>query len=148
MANKDVQDYLDKGLFGAPQLRPDEQKLFLGTFRERVVLALTIQEMESLKYDNLIIERLNTFDRGHFLINANVSLPAQDHYMKLAQTYEKNFRLVDTDHDKGKEETIGLVYAVDTPVDLDDIFVPNNFLAQREQEKRHHKLEDKLKKLF
>ncbi|MGY3765694.1 YueI family protein [Vagococcus vulneris] len=149
MSEKDVQDYLDKGLFGTPQVKPDEQRLFLGTFRERVALALTVSEMNTMKYDDLVVERINTFSKGHFLINANTNPDAQNHYMKMAQSYERNFRMVDTDIDNGPDKTIGLVYAVDTPINLDDVYVPNNYLSQKEAEqKKHHHLKDEFKKLI
>ncbi|MBP2966807.1 DUF1694 domain-containing protein, partial [Acinetobacter baumannii] len=41
MTQKDIQDYLDNGMYGAPQIRPDEVKKYLGTFRERVIFSMT-----------------------------------------------------------------------------------------------------------
>lgn len=35
-----LDDYLQKGMYGEKQLKPDEKRKYLGTFRERIVVAL------------------------------------------------------------------------------------------------------------
>ena len=40
MAGDDLNDRLTESLYGTPQVKPDEQRKYLGTFRERVALTL------------------------------------------------------------------------------------------------------------
>nr|WP_290032754.1 DUF1694 domain-containing protein [Ligilactobacillus cholophilus] len=45
-----LQEHLNKGMYGTPQLKPDEQRKYLGTFRERVDLTMTFAQLNSGKY--------------------------------------------------------------------------------------------------
>ena len=47
MTNDNLQEHLNNGLYGTPQLHPDEQRKYLGTFRERVSLAITFKEFSN-----------------------------------------------------------------------------------------------------
>src|SRR5699024_12498751 len=47
MTNDNLQEHLNNGLFGTPQLHPDEQRKYLGTFRERVSLTITFKEFSN-----------------------------------------------------------------------------------------------------
>ncbi|MBL3615984.1 DUF1694 domain-containing protein, partial [Bacillus sp. RHFS18] len=41
MSDKTVDLYLQQGMYGPLQTKPDERHLFLGSLRERVIIALT-----------------------------------------------------------------------------------------------------------
>lgn len=41
-----LQDHMNKGMYGTPQLKPDEKRKYLGTFRERVSLTITFQQLK------------------------------------------------------------------------------------------------------
>ena len=46
MAEQSQMDkHLQNSTFGVPKVNPDEQRRYLGTFRERVSLAMTIAEV-------------------------------------------------------------------------------------------------------
>lgn len=47
MTNDNLQEHLNNGLYGTPQLHPDEQRKYLGTFRERVSLTITFKEFSN-----------------------------------------------------------------------------------------------------
>ncbi|SID83289.1 Uncharacterized conserved protein [Mycobacteroides abscessus subsp. abscessus] len=38
---QNVDDYVKQGMYGQKQTKPDERRKFLGTIRERIVIALT-----------------------------------------------------------------------------------------------------------
>ena len=46
----ELQEHLNKGMYGTPKLKPDEQRKYLGTFRERVDLTVTFAQLNSEKY--------------------------------------------------------------------------------------------------
>lgn len=51
MVNKNVEDYLQEGIYGQKQNKPEERNMYLTTLRERVEIALTIgQVMQSNVY--------------------------------------------------------------------------------------------------
>ncbi|PEQ58519.1 hypothetical protein CN470_23610, partial [Bacillus cereus] len=54
MVNKNVEDYLQEGIYGQKQNKPEERNMYLTTLRERVEIALTIgQVMQSNVYSEV-----------------------------------------------------------------------------------------------
>lgn len=123
MSQKDVQDYLDKAMYGAPKIKPDEQKKYLGTFRERVVFIMKFEEAQKTNFDTFCLEQFKDYPQGTLLINANCPLTIQNHFMKLAQRKAINFRLVDTDEERLDPDDITMVFSLDTPANIEDISV-------------------------
>lgn len=123
MTQKDVQDYLDKGMYGTPQIKPDEVKKYLGTFRERVVFSMTCEEAKGSSYDLFCLEQFKTYKDGTLSINANSPLDIQNHYMKLAQQVGINFKMVDTELETVESDDITIVFSVDYAINLEDISV-------------------------
>lgn len=123
MSQKDIQDYLDKGMYGAPKIKPDEQKKYLGTFRERVVFIMRYDEAQKKEFDNFCLGRFKDYPEGTLLINANCPLNIQNHFMKLAQEKAINFRLVDTDESTLSPDDITMVFSIDSPTNIEDISV-------------------------
>ena len=53
MVNKNVEDYLQEGIYGQKQNKPEERNMYLTTLRERVEIALTIGLMQSNVYSEV-----------------------------------------------------------------------------------------------
>lgn len=123
MAKKDIQDYLDKGMYGTPQIKPDEQKKYLGTYRERIVFIMTFDEAKQTIYDSFCLEKFANHPDGTLLIDANSNMTIQNHFMKLTQQKKIDFRLVDSDAERLKGDDIAMVFTLSTPIDLEDISV-------------------------
>ncbi|MFC6347163.1 YueI family protein [Vagococcus carniphilus] len=123
MAKKDIQDYLDKGMYGTPKIKPDEQKKYLGTYRERVVFIMTFDEAKQNAYDAFCLEKFANHPDGTLLIDANSSMTIQNHFMKLTQQKKIDFRLVDSDAERLKGDDIAMVFTLSKPIDLEDISV-------------------------
>ncbi|MEG0255479.1 MAG: DUF1694 domain-containing protein [Vagococcus sp.] len=123
MGQKDIQDYLDKGMYGTPQIKPDEQKKYLGTYRERVVFAMTSEETTKISFDRFCLEKFSDYPKGTLLIDANADIKVQNHFMKLAQQKQIDFRLVDKDADCLDNQDIAMVFTLDQAVDIEDISV-------------------------
>lgn len=153
MTQKDIQDYLDKGLYGAPQIKPDEVRKYLGTFRERVVFSMTCEEAKGSSHDSFCLEQFKQYDSGTLSINANSPLEIQNHYMKLAQQIGINFKMVDTELGTVGPDDITIVFAVDYAINLEDISVksmnknPKQILPSKTIEKKTKK-QNLLKRLF
>lgn len=123
MSQKDVQDYLDKGMYGAPQIKPDELKKYLGTFRERVIFSMTYEEAKNTVHDNFCLERFDKYLNGTLSIDANSPLEMQNHYMLLAKKKNINFKLVDSDVETLSPSDITVVFSVDFAINLENISV-------------------------
>ncbi len=122
MEKNSVQQHLDKGMYGTPKLKPEEQQKYLGTFRERVILALTIPETQEQRHKAYLKKTMQTHSGHTLLINANIQQTAQDSLIAIATEAGTMFRVLDTD--ASNQETMGAVYAADTAVDVKNITVP------------------------
>ena len=121
---KDIQDYLDKGLYGAPQLKPDEQRKYLGTYRERVVFVLTLSELANSSYESFATNQFQQYEHGTLLVNALVKPNLQKKLITLTQNNHVLLKLVDTDHTQLSDDAIAVVYALDHAVNKSNINLP------------------------
>lgn len=71
-----IEEKLEQGLYGKPQLKPDEQKKYLGTFRERVILIITNQDANQDVYQKQFSKKLteNMNQSTQLLMKINDSL--------------------------------------------------------------------------
>ncbi len=129
MTEKNIQDYLDKGLYGAPQIKPEERDHYLGTFRERVYLTMTVAEMEAKENLPFLKQEIQINPSGKFLINANIADNLQTIYMQLAQEKHCEFTIVNnfSVHEK---DSLGLVYGADHAVNVKDIDIKQKYSNQ------------------
>lgn len=123
---KDVQDYLEKGMYGAPQIKPDEKRKYLGTFRERIYLSMTLAEMSKASNLAYFKAELTNNPNHQVLINAALAPHLQNTYMVAAQKANCPFKIVDTEN-QTQPDAIGLVYAGETAVDIDPISVTEKY---------------------
>lgn len=93
----EVQKHLDKGMYGSPSVNPDEQRKFLGTFRERVYIRMSIQQMKQSDYKKILEKHLPDYPDANILINGNISESLQSNYIQIAMKAKLKFTVVDTD---------------------------------------------------
>ncbi|GCF92194.1 hypothetical protein NRIC_00850 [Enterococcus florum] len=119
MAKDELQKHLDSGRYGTPKIKPDEQKEYLGTFRERCFLSMNIKEMRNKNNDAGLIKEIQKEPNAHLLINGAISLALQQRFMTIANKENIDFTIV-SDVVADQDEKIGLLlvsdHAVDEPV--------------------------------
>ncbi|WP_033796793.1 YueI family protein, partial [Bacillus pseudomycoides] len=120
MVNKNVEDYLQEGIHGQKQNKPEERNMYLGTLRERVEIALTIgQVMQSNVYTE-VANSMRTSQSLQLYVNGSISYPHLSKYIKLANEKNVPFTIV---QNKGTQTPIGLVLAHNTAVDKEQVYV-------------------------
>ncbi|EEL50840.1 hypothetical protein bcere0022_18470 [Bacillus cereus Rock3-44] len=130
MVNKNVEDYLQEGIHGQKQNKPDERNMYLSTLRERVEIALTIgQVMQSSVYTE-IANSMRTSQSLQLYVNGSISYPHLSKYIKLANEKNVPFTIV---QNKGTHTPIGLVLAHSTAVDKEQIYVEDAIFKQEMQ---------------
>lgn len=90
----DIQDYLKSHVFGQPQLKPDEKHSFLGNFRERVALALTIQQLRTVKAESLVRNVLTRYPGLRIYINGRMGKTLINRYLKVAVELDYPFTIL------------------------------------------------------
>ncbi|AOF49687.1 YueI family protein [Tetragenococcus halophilus] len=127
----EVQKHLDKGMYGTPSVNPDEQKRFLGTFRERVYVRMSIQQMKETENKKILEKHLTDYPNANVLINGNINESLQSSYIQMVMKASLKFTVVDTDL---KEDTdSGLLVISDKAVNEDTIDIQEKFTAEHAQ---------------
>ncbi|MDR0922096.1 MAG: YueI family protein [Lactobacillales bacterium] len=105
----EVQERLEQGMYGTPKIKPDELKKYMGTYRERVFLTMTIEEMKNDAYTLALEKELDNEEETVSLnLNGEMDTDLQTKYIKLAKQYDITFTLVNNDV-KNTPDSLGLV---------------------------------------
>lgn len=120
MEKSNVDEYLQKGIYGAKQTKPEERKKYLGTLRERIVVTLTNgQVMEKGVYPE-VEQFMKENPKATLLLNGNLDYSYLSDYIATATKHNINFSIVT---DKTHETNIGLVLTYDYAIDKDEIYI-------------------------
>jgi uncharacterized protein YueI len=117
-----VDDVLKEGMYGPKEIKPEEKRQFLGTYRERVVIALRIGQVAQQKVYPQVEQHMKEHPTSHLFLNGNISYEQLSKYVKLANKYKiENTIVTNKEHDTD----IGLVLAMSYAIDKEDIYVEN-----------------------
>lgn len=115
-----MDDYLQQGIHGVKETKPDERRRFLGTIRERVVVALT-QAQVAAKNVEPEVERLMDENRtAHLYLNGNMTYSVFSKYIEAAKKKDIAYTMVTN---KEHDSDLGLVLAHGHAIDKEDIFI-------------------------
>lgn len=120
MGNSKVDEYLQQGIHGAKQTKPDERRKFLTTIRERVVIALTQGEVMRKGVEPEVEQLMDGNREAHLFLNGNISYPYLSEYIKAAEKRGIEFTIVTN---KEYDSELGLVLAHDHAIDKEEIYL-------------------------
>ena len=120
MAGKSVEDILEQGIHGVKEINPAERKKFLGTLRERIVIALLQSEVRAKAIDPKVNSLFEAHKDAKLFLNGNVAYADLSKYMKAANKYNIAYTIV---NNKEYNSEIGLVLAYDYAIDQENIFL-------------------------
>lgn len=127
---KDVDDYLQEGIYGAKQTKPSERKKYLGTLRERVVLVLTNGQLVHEQGLEELKQAMKEHRDATLLLDRQVSNRFRKPYRQLAD--EMGIHHTTVDNQEVKTE-MGAVLAVDYAIDKDTITVEETSPQPKEE---------------
>jgi uncharacterized protein YueI len=116
----DIDDYLQQGIHGKKEINPDERRQFLGTLRERVVIALKQPQLIEQGIYPEVETALKENKKAHLYLNGNMNYEFLSTYKKVADQYEVEYTLVTN---KEYDSELGLVLAYDYAIDKENIYV-------------------------
>lgn len=127
---------------GETRLNPDEQRLYMGTYRERVVLLLTFEDLANelvISAFDTICQKLASNHSPLFLkLSPSLADKQQISLIKLAQSCGITTSIID---EKIGQSPYALVFHTDHAVDLEEInlevIFPN--LVKKEEKKEEQK---------
>jgi len=120
MTRKDIDSYLMEGIHGTRLPKQAERDYFLGTLRERVILALKIGEVMHDKGLEELEQAMKKYPDAQLLFNGQVAHRFQKEEKKLAKKYDISYTVI-TDNEN--ETDIGAVLTLDTAIDSENIFL-------------------------
>ena len=119
---KNIDDYIDRGLKGTPEIKSSERKVYLSQLRERVILALTNGQVMQAKVYAPLGDLMKRYPAARLYLDGDINYAHLSKYTKMANQFHIPFTIVD---DKSSSTNIGLVLATPHAVDKDEIFVEN-----------------------
>ncbi len=112
---------LEESFFGTPELKPGERAQYLGEFRERVLIALTVEQVEEPGVYPEVLKVLRDPRASKLILLRDIDLERAKDYLELAREQKIAFKRVDSPSLKGE---IGLVVVSSRAVDVENIFLP------------------------
>ncbi|WP_019241780.1 MULTISPECIES: YueI family protein [Bacillus] len=122
MSKKTVEDIIEQGIYGVKEINPDERRKFLGTLRERIVIALTAPQVREKNVQTELDEEMRKNKQAKLYLNGNVDYSYLSKYIQKAKSYNITFTIV---NNKEHNSEIGLVLAYDYAIDKENIFLQN-----------------------
>ena len=121
-----LQQRIDQAASGTPLTKPDEQAHYLGTFRERCYVSMTVNQLKKESNKNLLTRALATYPEAKVLINGLLSTSLQANYIQIVTTHKHAFTIV-TPKQSLREDDIGLLLVSDEAVNEEVIDLEAKF---------------------
>lgn len=147
LAKDELQQHLDKGRYGAAKINPDEQRKYLGTFRERCFLSMTVKEMAGQVDRENLLKEVQKHPEGKLLINGAVSDELQQTFIALASKNAVDFTIVN-DATVENEDSIGVLLVTDHAVNEEIIDVEEKYPIGESVDKKQSKKKSFFGRLF
>lgn len=146
----ELEKRLDTGMYGTPRVNPDEQRKYLGTFRERCYLSMTVTEMKKKDNQKTLLNVLPDYQGALVLLNGKLPESIQTDYITLLTKQQMEFRIVSDAQDAGPD-SIGLLIAGKEAVNQDVIDIEQKYPATTTQSDKEQEQPEKTsfwKRLF
>ncbi|WP_209125370.1 YueI family protein [Alkalihalobacillus sp. BA299] len=119
-----LKDIINRGLYGNPEIKPEERNIFLTTIIERIHLALTKKQVIHKGMYDQAVTLLSKSNNIHLYINGNLSYSLYSNYVKEANKHNIPFTVVNAN----EQTPIGLVIATENQaINKSDIFIKDSF---------------------
>ncbi|NJP37668.1 YueI family protein [Alkalicoccus luteus] len=131
MKDSKLTQIVKEGIYGKPELRPEEKHLFLGTFAERVYLALTNGQVYKAGMYEEAIDLIKRHSDIRLLINGNLPYTSYSNYVKEAGRLKVPF----TVHNDFHFTPLGIVLTSDyKPVQKSYIYIEDDIFERDMEE--------------
>ncbi|AUA18793.1 DUF1694 domain-containing protein [Streptococcus suis] len=136
---------------GETRINPDEQRLYMGTYRERVVLLLTFEDLANelviSAFDTICQKLANSYSPLFLKLSPALSDKQQISLLKIAQSFGITTAIID---EKIGQSPYALVFHTNHAVDNEEVSLESIFpnLISKPEEKKEDAKPSFWKKLF
>ncbi|GHI00596.1 YueI family protein [Neobacillus kokaensis] len=120
MKKPSVDEVLQQGIHGALETKPDERRKYLGTLRERIVVALKKEQVAEETVYPQVEKLMKEYPKAHLFLNGDLQYEQLSKYVKKAVMHKIGHTIVTN---KEADTDIGLVLAMDYAIEKDEIFI-------------------------
>lgn len=132
MKSANLDEYIQNGIYGAKETKPDERRKFLGTLRERIVVALTKSQVREKGVYPEVVQLMNDNRKATLLLNGDLDYSYLSEYIAKARKMGVAFSIVTN---KESETDIGLVLTYNHAIDKEHIYIEKKKIEQQPEEK-------------
>ncbi|MBB4825521.1 uncharacterized protein YueI [Sporosarcina luteola] len=143
--SNNIDDYIQQGMYGNKEIKRSERKKFLGTFRERIVIALTLGQVRERGIYKEVEAAIKENKSAHLYLNGNIHYEVLSKYTKIASENDVLYTIVTN---LESETDIGLVLAYNYAIDKEEIYIEREIPIPKTEEKSKKGLSGILAKLF
>lgn len=111
-----MEQHLDNAMYGTPKIKPDEQRKYLGTFRERVCLTISVAELQERDWSLAVEKELERGIGNQVFLNGNLPHAELQSYIKATLAANANFTLKTEPQFKTNPDSLAVVVAAKTAV--------------------------------
>lgn len=127
MKEESVDFYLQQGIFGHAETKPDERRMFLGSLRERALLALTKGQVLRNKPYQEVEQVLKSNRQATVLLNGELSYASYSQYVKMANAAGCSYKVVN--HHEA-HSPFGLVIELSNAVNQEHIYIEDELFQK------------------
>lgn len=141
-----VDQRLENGIYGTPKIKPDEQRKYLGTFRERVCLTISVAELRQRNWTAAVTKELQRGIGNLVFVNGNLPHSELHPYIRAAAAANGQFTMKTDPEFKTDPDSLAIVIAAkdavyQSPIDVTKRYpnlLEDHDVQQSEQESAHH----------
>jgi len=140
-----IDDYIQQGIYGTRETKPDERRKFLGTIRERIVIALTQAQVKEQGIYKQVEDAIKENREARLYLNGNINYAVLSKYTKIASHYNVSYTFVTN---KNHNSEIGLLLAYDYAIDKEEIYVEREIPIEEPQTSNKNSISSIISRLF
>lgn len=133
LAKKEVDEYLQQGIYGVKEIKPEERKRYLGTLRERVIAVLYQSQVAEAEVYPEIVKLIKQHPKVCLFLNGNMTDQYLTKYVELAIQHKIRYKIV---FNKDYNTDLGLVLAEETAVNQENIYIEKKKVIKHEIQKK------------
>ena len=115
-----MEEVLQQGIYGALETKPDERRKFLGTLRERIIIALMKSQVAEADIYPQVEQEMIKNPQANLFLNGNMNYSNLSKYVKLAAKHNLEHTIVTN---KEHDTEVGLLLAMDYAIDKEEIYI-------------------------
>ncbi|WP_436670432.1 YueI family protein [Lactiplantibacillus argentoratensis] len=124
---------LQNGMFGVPDLHPDEQHRYLGTFYERVELQISFKQALRYDFTSVLVPVLRQPRDYQLLLNGQLDMDIMGRYMRLANQYSVLFTVKNSHFYHHNPDSAAIILCADHALNRTEVDILQRYpqIAQR-----------------